>query len=307
MHLDEVIRRYLLDCRRRGLSEHTQRNYRDMLTDLFRTLGNRPITNITLEDLRSWIDGKYDRGLSRHSIWSAVVIVRAFFNWCVSEGILRVSPARRLKPPRLPRPQPKALEEEDIQRLLQAARSGKHPERDEAILLFMLETGARLGAVANLKMDGFLLDKGLARTWTKGQKEVWLFFDQPHTKEALRRWLAVRNPEKFPAKAPKDSVFGLTPEGLRMVFRRLKKRAGLRRRFSPHILRHTSAVMRVEQGVDPSTLQQIMGWEDIRMAEVYTRMARHRIKRLAQASSPVAALFRQGNREEKDDEQQCSS
>ncbi len=292
LYLSEVIRGYLADCRRRGLSESTIQNYQERLFDLLTEVGDRPINAVHLDHLRAWVDAKIERGLSRHTIWSAVVTARIFFNWCVEEGLLDASPARRLQRPRLPRPQPKALREAEIHALLRAARAGMNPERDEAIILFFLETGARRSAVANLRMENFLLEEGVALTWTKGQKEVWLFFDQPIVKDALTRWFAVRDPSLFHPAVPPDSVFGLTSDGLRLLLRRLRRRAGIQRRVSPHILRHTSAVMRAEQGIDSSSLQQIMGWEDIRMAEVYTRMARERIKRRASRTSPVAALFR---------------
>jgi len=291
MQLSTVIHEYLADCQRRGLSPRTVDNYQHRLQDMLVTLGDRPLEEIDLQNLRAWIDAKIERGLSRHTIWTAVVTARVFFNWCVEEGLLDASPARRLKRPRLPRPQPKALREAEIHALLRAARAGMNPERDEAIILFFLETGARRSAVAGLRMENFFLEEGVALTWTKGQKEVWLFFDQEDVKRAVARWLRVRDPARFHPAVPPDSVFGLTSDGIRLLLYRLRERAGIQRRVSPHILRHTSAMMRAEQGIDSPSLQQIMGWEDIRMAEVYTRMARERIKRRASHTSPVAALL----------------
>ena len=291
MRLHQAIRAFLHERKLRNLSPATLANYQQRLEDLARFTGNIDISEISLARLRQWVSEKFDRGLSPHTIWTYVVIARLFFKWCVEEGLLDDSPAHRLEKPKLPEYMPKALTPEEIQRLLKAAEKGHHPERDRALLLFILETGARRSAVANLRMENFFLEEGMALTWTKGQREVWLFFDQPQVKQSLWAWLAVRNPALFHPKVPRDSVFGLTSDGLRQVFTRLRKRAGIERRVSPHIFRHTSATMRAEQGIDTPSLQQIMGWKDIRMAEVYTRMAKNRIKRRASATSPVSALF----------------
>ncbi len=291
MRLYQAITHFLRERELRNLSESTLNNYRFVLDDLVQFAGDVDLQKIQLNLLREWIYEKFERKLSPHTIWTYVVITRLFFRWCVEEGLLEESPAQRLQKPRLPEYLPRALTTEEVQKLLQAAQQGYHPERDRALILFLLETGARRSAVANLLIENLYLHEGVARTWTKGQREVWLFFDEPHVLQALQEWLDVRTPSLFHPKVPPNSVFGLTSDGIRLVFRRLRTRAGIKRRVSPHVLRHTCATMRAEQGIDTPSLQQIMGWKDFRVAERYTRMAINRIKRRASQTSPVATLF----------------
>ncbi len=296
----DAVRAFLLERRRRGLSPATLVNYERILgEDLYQALGDRALEGITLDDLRQWVDEKYDRGLRVHSIWSYIVVAQAFFTWCVEEGLLDKSPAARLRRPRLPRPLPRALSEREVALLLRAARQGKNPERDEALILFLLDSGARRGAVARLTLDDIDWAQGVARAWTKGGRQVFLFFG-PETARALRRWLAVRRPDMFADGVHPRSLFGLKPSGLRQVFRRLRERAGIQARVSPHILRHTSAVLRVEAGIDASTLAQIMGWTTIRMAEVHTRMSLRRLRRRADQTSPVSSIRQAGLLDDED-------
>lgn len=192
----------------------------------------------------------------------------------------------RIHPQKLPEHLPRALEVSEVCLLLDAARASRNPERDTALLVFMLETGCRRGAVVGLTMDRLHVEEGYAVVLTKGNQEQFVFFEA-EVQEALRTWLEVRGP------AP-GSIFGLTGPGILQLLERLGERAGVD--VYPHKLRHTSATMRVEEGIDSSSLQQVMGWKSTRMAEVYTRLARERLRRRAVATSPMRRL-RNGHRE----------
>ncbi len=253
-------------------------------------LGETDLEQIQLAQLRGWIDLALKGNPSPYTIWTKVVLVRAFFNWCVREGLLSTSPAQRLDKPKLPRRLPKALSDGETRALLQAARDSRTPERDIALVYFFLETGARRGAVASLTTHNLALEKGIASVVTKGDKEIQLFFGKV-TIKAARKWLAVRDPEHFRPPVDPQSLFGLTAPGIRQVLYRLSRQARINHSVSPHILRHTSATLRAEQGIDSSSLQQIMGWADIRMAEVYTGLAPERLKRRAQDTSPMNRIL----------------
>ena len=110
------------------------------------------LEQVQLPRLREWIDTAIDAKQSPYTIWSKVVLVRAFFNWCVKEGFLDRSPAAQLDKPKLPQRIPKASTDLEIQALLQAASESLLPERNIAMVYFLLETGARRGAVASLEL-----------------------------------------------------------------------------------------------------------------------------------------------------------
>jgi site-specific recombinase XerD len=277
---------YLRSLQRRNSSPCTIDNYRGCLSALGIFLGEMELEQVQLPRLREWIDTAIDAKQSPYTIWSKVVLVRAFFNWCVKEGFLNRSPAAQLDKPKLPQRIPKASTDLEIQALLQAASESLLPERNIAMVYFLLETGARRGAVASLELFNLHLQKRTATVITKGNKEIKLFFGEI-TKDVMQKWLEVRDPRQFHPAVNSESVFGLTADGIYQAIIRMKEHSGIQRPLSPHVLRHTSATLRAEQGIDSSALQQIMGWNDIRMAEIYTCMASDRLKRRALETSPV--------------------
>ena len=290
MLYQDVLMQYLKSLNRRNHSAYTVDNYRRCLLVLGEFLGNTELEQIQLSHLREWIDLAIEQNPSPYTIWTKVVIVRVFFNWCVREGLLSRSPAQQLDKPKLPQRLPKASSDQDIRALLQAAQESSRSERDIALVYFFLETGARRGAVASLTMGNLFLEDGMARVITKGDKEIRLFFGSV-TKEAIRKWLEIRDPQKFRPSVDPKCVFGLTGDGIYQILRRLTENSGIQCAISPHILRHSSATLRVEQGIDSSSLQQIMGWADIRMAEVYTRLSHERLKRRALDTSPMNKIL----------------
>jgi len=127
----------------------------------------------------------------------------------------------------------------------------------------------------------------------KGSKERIVFFSKK-TARALAKWLSVR-----PAIPLEDAVFTserkdkLTVSGLRLVFKRLQRKAGLEGlRISPHRLRSSFAKLFIEAGGDSHSLARLMGHESIHMAEVYVHMVGRDLERCHQRCSPVAWLER---------------
>jgi integrase/recombinase XerC len=289
MQLSAAIDLYLASCRRRGRSPATLANYAHHLHGMSSSIGDVEIGAVTLDKLRSWIDGQMARGLKPRSVWSAVVCCQAFWRWLVAEGLVSVSPAARLERPRIPEAIPKALELEEICDLFAAAAGGCSPERDRALLAFLVDTGVRRSGVASLLTHDLHLADGYAQVVAKGGAAYWAFYSAP-TGEMLRAWLDVRNPDLFKRSVDPRSVFGLTGSGIQQRIERLAADACICRRVGAHSLRHTCAVMRVEQGIDSAALMQVMGWRDLRMAEVYTRLAKHRLRRLALETSPMQHL-----------------
>ncbi len=98
---------------------------------------------------------------------------RAFYNWAAQEEIIPTNVSAKLEKPRLPKHLPQALSLEQVQQLLDAAAISLCPERDEALLLFLLETGCRRGGAATLRVGDLDLENGSARVVKKGTASDW--------------------------------------------------------------------------------------------------------------------------------------
>ncbi|MGA2112707.1 MAG: tyrosine-type recombinase/integrase [Anaerolineales bacterium] len=282
MTFDEMAQEHLKALRRRGRSESTIANRRCHLAQLGTFLAGR---EATLPLLREWSDSLAARGLKVRSQWTAIVNARAFYNWAAEEEIIPVNFAKRLEKPRLPKHLPKAFTPEEVTKLMDTAATGKNPERDEALILFLLETGCRRAGAANLRISDLNLEAGTALLCEKGDKERMAFISQ-RTVDALRQWFRARDGAAFHGQYQNsDRVFGLGPWGLGLMVEDLGRRARIH--ATAHMFRHTSAVWRLVQGCDASTLQQLLGWSDLSMLPVYTTMSANMLQAQALKSSPL--------------------
>jgi len=218
--------------------------------------------------------------------------LRTVFAWWVAQGLRRDNPAQDLDPVRLGRPLPKALSEAEVVRLLEAP--DVHTPlglRDRAMLELVYATGLRVSELVGLTLDRLRLDPGVVRVRGKGGKERLV----PVGEEAgqwVGRWLRSGRPELLGARPAPDWVF-LTARAApltRQVFwhhlKRYAARAGIDPAPSPHTLRHAFATHLLNHGADLRALQLMLGHADLSTTQIYTHVARARLKALHAAHHP---------------------
>lgn len=266
-----------------GRSPRTFDGYRSMLAYLVDHLGDREIETITLADLRGYaaaLRARSERftahssapprpgGLSPFTVASYLRAVKRLFAWLTEEEILPANPAARLKNPTPKRRAPKAASMDDLRTLLAATAGSSDPVtlRDHALLLFLIDTGCRAGGVCGLTLDDLDLDARTARVTEKGERTRDLPLS-PATVDAIRAWLAVRQPS--PAVpwvwlnlGRRVKRVQLDEDGLGEVLRRLKKAAGITGRVNPHSFRHAFAREWLRNGGDLATLSAMLGHAD---------------------------------------------
>ena len=306
MQLHEAITAFLRSVEGE-ISPRTYEWYREKLRALESFLGPREIETIQADDLRSWRSALLHREekwadhpykptvngpLSPHTINGHIRAVRRFFGWLYEEGYIESNPARRIRNVRTPDAEPKAASEEDIRRLLKAARESS--ERDYAIVTFLIDTGARASGVVTLTLDRLDLERRRAFVIEKSQKREkgrFVYFSE-ETAKALRAWLAVR------PQAETDHVFlnaqgkPLTPWGLYQLLERLAQKGGVEGRFNPHSLRHAFARRVLQQGADLATVSQLMGHSSVDVTvRHYARWTDDELGMLHDRYSPLAGLI----------------
>jgi site-specific recombinase XerD len=147
--------------------------------------------------LREWIvynqrrPAKRGSGtLSASAVNSLIRSVKAFCRWLADEELMERDPFHRVKAPKVPRLVKPHLSTQELTKVLATARSNRNAYRDEAVILFILDTGARASEVCGLRTDAIDWSSGIARLYGKGQKERYVPFS-PHTAKAMQRY-AVR-------------------------------------------------------------------------------------------------------------------
>ena len=211
--------------------------------------------------------------------------LKRFYQFLVRDHRVAADPTLRLEPPKRTPRFPKTLTEADVEALLAAPDAGKPLGlRDRAMLEVLYATGLRVSELVGLKASELSLDMGVVRVFGKGSKERMV----PLGEEAiawLTRYLRDARARLLKGGAA-DAVF-VTPRGgpmTRQAFWHLIKRHGARaipgKALSPHTLRHAFATHLLNHGADLRVVQLLLGHADISTTQIYTHVARERLKTL---------------------------
>ena len=220
-----------------------------------------------------------------------VSALRRFFQFAVREGLRGDDPTADLDSPKLPRPLPKSLSESEVEAILAAPDTATpHGMRDRAMLETLYASGLRVSELVGLKTVQVSLDMGVVRVLGKGSKERLT----PLGEEAVA-WIERYQREARPALAGarRSEALFVTARGgpmTRQAFWKLVQRyslsAGIGRRISPHTLRHAFATHLINHGADLRVVQLLLGHADISTTQIYTHVARERLKQLHRKHHP---------------------
>jgi integrase/recombinase XerD len=217
--------------------------------------------------------------------------LKRFFQFAVREGLRADDPAVDLESPKLPRSLPKSLSEAEVEALLAAPDvASAQGLRDRAMLETLYASGLRVSELVGLKTIQVSLDMGVVRVLGKGSKERLT----PLGQEAVD-WIERYRKEGRPdlLRARKSDALFVTARGTsmtRQAFWALVKRhalkAGIGRAISPHTLRHAFATHLINHGADLRVVQLLLGHSDISTTQIYTHVARERLKALHRKHHP---------------------
>lgn len=218
--------------------------------------------------------------------------LRRFFRWQVARGRLAVDPTLKLANPTLPSRLPKVMSEKQVEDLLNAPDLDTPIGlRDRAMLETIYATGLRVSELVNLKLHEVSLIDGVLRAFGKGSKERLVPLGQIAI-DWIKRYIDEARPEILGGQLS-DSLF-ITARGgpmTRQAFWQLVKRYALRAaidpaRLSPHVLRHAFATHLLNHGADLRVVQLLLGHADISTTQIYTHVARERLKSLHAVHHP---------------------
>ncbi len=272
----------------KGLSDNSLSSYRRDLRQFHDWLATNKDSSILRADrssLQAYLGARLRQGQSPRSTARFMSCVRGFYHYLLREGRITVDPTLDVDSPKLGRPLPKSLSEQEVERLLQAPDLDVALEfRDRTMLEMLYACGLRVTELTSLQLVQVSINQGVVRVFGKGSKERLV----PMGEEALlwlRRYMAGPRAELLKG-IPSDVVFP-SRRGRQMTrqtfWYRIKiyaLRAGIRQELSPHTLRHAFATHLLNHGADLRVVQLLLGHSDLSTTQIYTHVAKQRMQEL---------------------------
>ena len=278
-----------------GLARNTLDGYRRDIAQFAAWLeeaGTKSVLDAGSADIQRHLAWQVERKRAKPRTTSRLVSsLKRFFQFALREGLRRDDPAAELESPKLPRSLPKSLSEAQVEALLEAPDvETAQGLRDRAMLETLYASGLRVSELVGLKTMQVSLDMNVVRVLGKGSKERLT----PLGEEAaqwITRYQRTARPELLRGKKS-DALFVTARGGpmTRQAFWGLVKRyaaiADIRVAISPHTLRHAFATHLINHGADLRVVQLLLGHADISTTQIYTHVARERLKQLHRKHHP---------------------
>ncbi len=278
-----------------GLSRNTLESYRRDLNKFaawLERLRGVQILETAHADIQGFLAHLVSEEKARASSTSrAISSLKRLFRYLLRQNKINADPTLQIAAPKLPRTLPKSLTEQDVEMLLNAPDvQAPLGLRDRTMLEVLYASGLRVSELVTLSVAQVSLDMGVVRVMGKGSKERLV----PLGEEALdwiKRYLAEGRPVLLAGKLC-DALFvthrgsGMTRQMFWYLIKKHAKHGGLHQPLSPHTLRHAFATHLLNHGADLRVVQMLLGHADISTTQIYTHVARERLKQLHSQHHP---------------------
>lgn len=255
-----------------GLSEGSLYNY-TLHLKRFNNFIVRPVNLITTTDIRVYL-AMLDQKVSPNTLNTCISILKSFFSWLTDEEYIEKNPMKKIKNTKEPKRLRKALSLEELELLKESSTT----LRQRCMIEVFYSTGCRLNEVENINIDDINWDTMSLRVIGKGNKERIVYIS-PKCKIHLQKYLDSRTDNE-------PALFVTYRKPTRRIGRRsfqrefaiLGKRAGIKKRVYPHLLRHTTATVMINNGADITIVQYILGHSSPATTQVYARLTDENVK-----------------------------
>ena len=251
-----------------------------------------PVEALDRHALEAFVRELMGRGLSPRSVARVVSSTRGFFRYLVVRRQLEINPAEDLQPPRAWAALPSYLSVEEVDRLLQLPDvATPRGLRDRAFIELLYATGLRVSELVALGASSLNLEGGYLTTRGKGAKERLVPIGDEavswvarYLREGRPRLLRGRTSPRLFVNARGGT--GLSRLGVWKILKGYGKTAGLSRRLSPHVLRHSFATHLLERGADLRAIQMMLGHSDLSTTQIYTHVLEARLRAIHERYHP---------------------
>ena len=271
-----------------GLARNTLESYRRDLRQFagwLRETRSRGLFEARHADLLAYLAARFQARARASSTARLLSSLKRFYQFALRQGRVQVDPTLNIDAPKRPRGLPKSLTEQDVERLLAAPRlTVPLGLRDRAMLEVLYASGLRVSELVTLSVMQLSQDMGVVRILGKGSKErlvpvgeVALDWVRRYVREARPALLAERQSHALFVTARGKPM---TRQAFWHLIKRYALRAGICTALSPHTLRHAFATHLLNHGADLRVVQLLLGHADISTTQIYTHVARERLKQL---------------------------
>jgi len=320
MDLSWAVSQYLVHCQHvKNLSHHTIKAYSIDLSGFKQFVGGTKIlTNIGRELIRNYVQHLFkEGGLKETSVKRKIACLKSMFAWYESEEVIEKSPFRVMDLKiKLPKQLPKALSRKEIKALLKTplkqigcihrgayqndgfvqkvtSRHGFIQLTSQLVLELLFATGIRVGELVNIKINDIAVEDKTIKINGKGDRERMVFLPD-------QQLIALINIYKSTRKNfyPNTQIMLINTRGgalntqmARLLIRRIGEQAKLKRRITPHMLRHSAATHLLDSGVDIRHVQKLLGHQSITTTQIYTHVSDAHLKSVICKSHPIGGLW----------------
>lgn len=288
----------------KGCSNETIKNYNFYLNRFCNWAKNPLPSQITTNKIHSYrlylnrLQTKHGKNLKKNTQNYHLIALRAFLRYLVKQDIKSLSP-EKIELAKTPERQVEFLEGSDLERLLEAPLQTINNKqltvdkysiiqlRDKAILELLFSTGLRVSELVNLKKDKINLKKNDFTIRGKGNKLRMIFLSNQarywlkkyiDARKDISLWFFVRHDRAFNKK--NEEKYKLTPRSIQRMIIKYAKIAGITKKITPHVLRHSFATDLLTNGADLRAVQEILGHSSITTTQIYTHVTNRQLKKV---------------------------
>ncbi|MEN9596993.1 MAG: site-specific tyrosine recombinase XerD [Pseudomonadota bacterium] len=267
-----------------GLSKNTLSAYRSDLT-IFSTWLKKDLLLVDSSDVTKFLESRYQQGMTRRTTARILSSLRRFYGYFLRENAIKIDPTVLISAPKIACTLPQSLTENEVEALLVAPQIAvPRGQRDKAMLEMLYAAGLRVSELVDLKFEQISLNEGLVRIVGKGGRERLV----PVGEEAMNSLeIYMKNGRAMLLSGRQSDYIFVTHRGSNMtrqafwhIIKRYAFHAQITKPLSPHTLRHAFATHLLNHGADLRVVQLLLGHANLSTTQIYTHVARERLKTL---------------------------
>ncbi|MFP3256231.1 MAG: tyrosine-type recombinase/integrase [Candidatus Nanopusillus acidilobi] len=271
--MNEIIEEYKVWLEIQGKAKNTIKTYSSITKKFLEFLINNGIIITDTKSISSSLDKniilkflaelKVKKKLDSNSLRLYVRAISSFLKFLDNENL-----AKQIKAPKVDKRLPKFITYDELNRLLESAEN----YRDKLIIKFLFYTGVRVSELIKIKKNDIIFEEGFVKVYGKGGKERIV----PIPKELLNELKDYIN------KINTENIFPLSSRQVERIIKNTAKKAGISKKVTPHVLRHSLATTLLSKGVDIRYIQEILGHSSLNITQIYTHVVPNQLKEIYQ-------------------------